>query len=312
MSQTPHPHDPYGTEPGSAAPEQQSPGWTAAPQDAPASQGDPAQPGHPEQEQGSPTSDPALHPHDPYAYADSTRQAPAAEGFSAPSPSTGQDPYGAPAGATAGQQPGPGQDGGPHGSYDQGSYDPLDIDDAQGTYGPHGPQGAYYPQGAPDPQGSYDGGPEAHTAPGGVDLNTPPPGLKGIYDGPLSGQGMSDSDAKTWALVVHLAALLQFIIPFIGGLIAQIVLFVVFKDRHRFVRHNAAEALNGTIAALIVSIGMGVLFTIITILTLGIGAVLFGLMFVPTMVQAIFAIIGAIKAYQGEWWNYPVNLRLFR
>lgn len=332
MSQTPHPHDPYGTEPGSASPEQQSPGWTAAPQDAPAPQGDPEQQSFPEQDQGSPTSDPALHPHDPYAYDDSTGQAPADQGFSASAPSAGQDPYGAPAGAPGpqdqagpqspygppgqqGQQGQPGQQAAP-GPTDasQGSYDPLAIDDPQGTYGAQGapgPQGSYGPQGAYGPQGSY-GGPEGYAAPGVVDLNTPPPGFKGIYDGPLSGQGMNDSDAKTWALVVHLAALLQFVIPFIGGLIAQIVLFVVFKDRHRFVRYNAAEALNGTIAALIVSLVMGVLFTIITIVTFGIGAVLFGLMFVPTVVQAIFAIIGAVKAYQGEWWNYPVNLRMFR
>ncbi|GAA1487608.1 DUF4870 domain-containing protein [Brachybacterium sacelli] len=269
MSQTPHPHDPYGSEPGDSAPEQQSPGWTAAPQDVSGQQGEA------EQDQASPTSDPALHPHDPYAYdppAPQDGSAPEAGGHTDGSPSAGPDPYG----AAPGQQSASG-----------------------------------YP-GQPGHQGPYGGSQDAYAAPGPVDLNTPPAGFKGIYEGSLSGQGMKDSDAKTWALVVHLAALLQFIIPFVGGLIAQIVLFVLFKGRHRFVRYNAAEALNGTLAALIISLAMGAVFTVITIVTFGIGAFLFGLMFLPTLVQAIFAIIGAVKAYQGEWWNYPANLRLVK
>ena len=168
MSQTPHPHDPYGTEPGSVTPEQQSPGWTAAPQDASAPQDAPEQQGLPEQDLGSATSDPALHPHDPYAYDDGTRQAPAAGDFTAPSASAGQDPYGAPAGGAPGPQgqagpPSPyaapgqqGQQAGPGPTGDsQGTYDPLNIDS---------PQGAYDAQGAPGPQGEY--GPPPYGQPG--------------------------------------------------------------------------------------------------------------------------------------------------
>ena len=80
MSQTPPPNDPYGTEPGAPAPHGAEP--------------------------GSPTSDPALHPHDPFAYDDSTRQAPAPQAQqppapqpSAPQPSAGT--YDAPAGGCA-------------------------------------------------------------------------------------------------------------------------------------------------------------------------------------------------------------------
>lgn len=267
MSQPPNPYNPYGDQPGSDATGQpgadqsvqsgapnlpvdpehaQASGATSA--DAPGAQG------------GGAASDPALHPHDPFA---------AGPGPTASADSNGG--YGAPSGGHSHQTGGFGAAGGPSGGY-----------------------------------GAAGGQTGANS------LDVPPPGFKGVHEGPLTGQPLNDSDAKTWALVVHLSALLQFVIPLIGGLIAQIALFVLFKDRHRFVRYNAAEALNGTIAALIVSLAMGAIFTVITIVTFGIGAFLFGLMFIPTAVQAIFAIIGAVKSYQGEWWNYPVNIRLVK
>lgn len=334
MSQSPHPHDPYGTEPSAPVPEQpvtSDPAAAEASQDdflgaapphsessAPAEHAVPAsgfapQDGAPQQhpvpeDQSSPTSDPALHPHDPFAYpAGSQQPAPdsGAENFSAsspyasPAPSGNQGPYSAPSSAPGGDPyaaPAAGASG-----YSAGPQGPSGAQEQYGPSGQYGAQG----HGAPGQHGQY--------APhGAASLDVPPPGFKGVHEGPLSGQPLPDTDAKTWALVVHLAALLQFVIPFVGGLIAQIVLYVIFKDRNRFVRYNAAEALNGTIAALIISLAMGAVFTIITIVTFGIGAFLFGLMFVPTLVQAIFAIIGAIRAYQGTWWNYPVNVRLVK
>src|SRR5690625_7078152 len=61
MSQTPNPHDPYGTEPSASVPPQ-----TPAPhEDAPSG------------DMPAPTSDPALHPHDPFALDPSDPQQPA-------------------------------------------------------------------------------------------------------------------------------------------------------------------------------------------------------------------------------------------
>ncbi|MFC7374597.1 MULTISPECIES: DUF4870 domain-containing protein [unclassified Brachybacterium] len=357
MSQTPHPHDPFGTEPATPAPGsdpapadsssheetgQSVPGAGPAEASQSAAADEPgagqteASPRGPagDDEVGSPTSDPALHPHDPYAYDAGSQSAatspggtasvPPAQDPSASGPAGAQDPYGVPA-SPAAQDPyevPPSADGQPHyaapasgagAGAGQGGY-------PGGAPGRSGPQNPYGAQGQPGGQHQYGAqgqyGQQSHGAqggaPGAADLNTPPPGIKGVHDGPLSGQPMQDSDARTWALVVHLAALLQFAIPFFGGLVAQIVLFVIFKDRNRFVRYNGAEALNGTIAAMITSFVLGIAFAIITVITLGIGSFLFGLLFIPQVVQAIFAIIGAVKAYQGEWWNYPVNLRLVK
>ena len=146
-----------------------------------------------------------------------------------------------------------------------------------------------------------------------MQFDQPPAHLKGVFDGPLPGQPTTDSDAKLWAMFAQLSAIVGYVIGagFLGWL-GPLIIFLVYKDRNRFVRYNAAEALNAAIATLIVEIALAIVFTIITVITFGFGSVLFALIGVPALVHIIFAIIGAVKAYQGEWWNYPVNIRLVK
>ncbi|MGO1900091.1 MAG: DUF4870 domain-containing protein [Brachybacterium sp.] len=42
------------------------------------------------------------------------------------------------------------------------------------------------------------------------------------------------------------------------------------------------------------------------------GWALYPLVGLPALLQLIFSIIGAVKANQGEYWTYPVNLRLVK
>lgn len=239
MSQTPNPHDPYGTEPSASVPPQ-----TPAPhEDAPSG------------DMPAPTSDPALHPHDPFALDPSDPQQPAPD--------------------QAGPAPQPG-------GYDQGASPgagPAHANAQQTTSGPA----------------------------------APPADLKGVHEGALSGQPVSDSDARLWSLFAHLSAIIGYIVGvgFLGWL-GPLIIFLVYKDRDRFVRYNAAESLNAAIATVIAEIVLGIVFGIITIITFGIGSVLFVLIGVPALLHIIFAIIGAVKANQGEWWNYPINIRLVK
>ena len=274
MSQTPHPHDPFAAESGASAQEPLPEQPEARPasehldidaQDpyAPAPQ-DPAA-------QGGAASDPAQHPHDPYAAsADQFR----ADGHAAPqgAPADGsvptQDPYASPA--------------------------------EHASVPPHQP--------APHPAA------QAGPVPGGtMQFDQPPAHLKGVFDGPLPGQPTTDSDAKLWAMFAQLSAIVGYVIGagFLGWL-GPLIIFLVYKDRNRYVRYNAAESLNAAIATLIAEIVLGIVFGIITIITLGFGSVLFALIGVPALVHIIFAIIGAVKANQGEWWNYPLNIRLVK
>lgn len=280
MNEQSHPYDPYRNEPGQPGADDQRGAFDGAPAEpADDRTGDPA----------------AAHPHDPYAYQAGQQQsadpyaAPAAGGAAAGAGAA----YGAPQGAGpagqqpdhAAQQPGyAGQQGAGHG-YQQGA----------GYGGQQGP--AYGAQGA---QGAQNG-------------NVPPAGIKGVYEGPLSGQPTSDSDSRLWSMFSQLSVVLGHLFSWgFLGWVGPLIIFLVYKDRDRFIRYNAAEALNGAIAVVICQVVLSVVLGIFGVITLGFGFAIFPLVGVPALVQLIFSIIGAVKANQGTWWNYPVNIRLVK
>lgn len=247
MSQTPHPHDPYGTEPGPSA------------------------------EQGAPTSDPALHPHDPYAYDASSASAP-----SAASPSLAPQQPSPPQEAAADRQP-------------EWTAQPA----------PEQPAPAY--------AASAGTAAAPYAAPGGEQADQPGPGAKGVFDGPLTGQPISRSDSRLWAMFSQLAVVLGHVVSWgFLGWVGPLVIFLMYKDRDRFVRFHAAEALNGAIAVVIAQVVLAIVFTVFGIVTFGIGFALYPLVGAPALLQLIFSIIGAVKANQGEYWNYPFNIRLVK
>lgn len=171
----------------------------------------------------------------------------------------------------------------------------------------HGQQSAGYGQ----PQGNAYAG---QGAPQGTQtLDAPPANVKGVYEGPLSGQPTTESDAKLWSMFSHLAVLLGHLLSWgFLGWIGPLIIFLMYKDRNRFVRYNAAEALNGAIAVVIAQVVLGVVLGIFGFVTLGLGFAAFPLVGIPALIQLIFAIIGAVRANQGEWWNYPLNIRLVK
>ncbi|MDO5663305.1 MAG: DUF4870 domain-containing protein [Brachybacterium sp.] len=139
--------------------------------------------------------------------------------------------------------------------------------------------------------------------------DVPPPGTKGVYTGPITGAPVSDGDAKLWAVLAQLSPIVASAVglPFLGPLI----IYLVYKDRNRFIRFHAAEALQGTILATILTFAIAAVTFVLAIVTFGLGMLLIFLAFVPGLILLIFEIIGAVKANERQWWPYPVNLRLF-
>ncbi|NAZ81197.1 DUF4870 domain-containing protein [Kineococcus sp. R8] len=119
---------------------------------------------------------------------------------------------------------------------------------------------------------------------------------------------MSVQDERTWGLVGHLSWLAASLVglPFVGPL----VVFLVFKDRSRFVREHAAEALNMNIALAAYLVVASVVFTIVGFLTFGAGFLLFYLLAIPGVVYLVFSILGAVEASRGRAYRYPLIFRL--
>ena len=102
------------------------------------------------------------------------------------------------------------------------------------------------------------------------------------------------TDPKTLAM---LAQLLGIFIGFLGPLI----IYLVSGDSDRFVKHHSAEALNFHLTVLI---GYMVSFVLMLVL---IGFLLF---FVIWILALVFSIQATIAANRGEWYRYPINIRM--
>jgi uncharacterized Tic20 family protein len=111
-------------------------------------------------------------------------------------------------------------------------------------------------------------------------------------------QPMNPSDERLWATLIHLGGIiLYFLAPLIG--------LLVLGPRGPFIRAHAVEALNFQISLLIYSIGL----IFVTILTLGIG----GLLYIPLGILAlVFMIMAAVAANKGEFYKYPLTITFVR
>lgn len=112
-----------------------------------------------------------------------------------------------------------------------------------------------------------------------------------------------DKDARLWAMLCHLSALLGFTcIPF-ANLIAPLVIWMVKRETHPFVDDQGKEAVNFQILLSVI----GIVIFILSFAGIGIflGPIL-------GIVLLVFAILAGVKANSGEYYRYPFNWRLVK
>lgn len=120
---------------------------------------------------------------------------------------------------------------------------------------------------------------------------------------------MSPQDERTWGAVSHAGAVVAMICSagFLG-FIASIAVYVIHKDRGPFVRAHAANSINIQISMFIWLVVATVVYVVLGVLTLGIGfVVLLPVFAVPLVIAGVLHVIGAVKAYNGEWWSPPLT-----
>ena len=152
----------------------------------------------------------------------------------------------------------------------------------------------------PMPPDDQPTGPQPPAQPGSASGASPaygaaPAGPAPAYGAPV-GAPLSPQEEKGWSLAAHLLVL-------VGGFVAPLIIWLVFKGRGPFLEHHAKESLNFqitvTIAAIVSVLAMFVLVGFVMILLL-----------VPWMI--IMPIVAAVKANNGEWYRYPLTLRLIK
>jgi uncharacterized Tic20 family protein len=114
--------------------------------------------------------------------------------------------------------------------------------------------------------------------------------------------GSLSADEKLWGMLAHLLTLLGHVVV-VGAYIAPLVIYLVYKDRSRFVAFHALQALFFRLLALAVSVAL-MLFSIVT---LGLGVLLaVPLAIALAIAVLVYTIIAAIQANNGVWYELPI------
>jgi uncharacterized Tic20 family protein len=105
-----------------------------------------------------------------------------------------------------------------------------------------------------------------------------------------------------WAMLLHLSQLAGFVVPF-AGLVVPIVIWQVKKAEIPILDVHGKIVVNWIISELI-------FFAVAFVLSF----VLIGIpiMVAIAIVGIVFPILGGIKAYNGEVWQYPMSLKLIK
>jgi len=102
-------------------------------------------------------------------------------------------------------------------------------------------------------------------------------------------------DARNMAMLCHILGLLGFIAP--------LIIWLIERDKHRFVDEHGREAMNYQISMMIYGAAAWLSCFIL------IGIVLTPILMI---VHVVLVIIGAVKAQRGQPWHYPIAISFLK
>lgn len=125
-------------------------------------------------------------------------------------------------------------------------------------------------------------------------------------------QAVTPGDERTWGLLAHLSTLLNLVTGF-GGPIAALIIYLVYRDRSRFVAYHALQSM---IFQLIWWFGGGVLIGLMWAIVGGLSMVLVGIILIPFALlltpvllllpvgALVYGVVGAVQVNQGQDFKY--------
>ena len=111
----------------------------------------------------------------------------------------------------------------------------------------------------------------------------------------LSSDTGRDRETNQWAMFIHFSILAGWVIP-VAGLVVPILLWQIKKDDLPGIVPHAHIVLNWIVSSLVYA---AICFVLMLVLIGFFGFFLLGI------ITIIYAIIGGLKANEGEVWEYP-------
>lgn len=119
---------------------------------------------------------------------------------------------------------------------------------------------------------------------------------------------LSASDERTWAMLAHLTVLINLFTAILGP-VAAFIIYLMFKDRSRYVAYHAMQSL---VLQLIVWVGGGFIIGAAWAIAGILSVFVIGLLLMPVacllsfipLIAPIYGIVAAVKTSQGEDFQY--------
>ncbi len=113
---------------------------------------------------------------------------------------------------------------------------------------------------------------------------------------------MPNKSERNWAMFIHLAQLLNVLLPF-AGLVAVIILWQLKKDESTYIDMHGKMVTNWMLSYFLYGV-LGFL-----LVYFGIGIVL---LFLLKIAVFVLAIVGAINANNAKEWRYPLMINFIK
>lgn len=118
---------------------------------------------------------------------------------------------------------------------------------------------------------------------------------------------LPDTEIRRWAMACHLGGLACFVLPVIGGIVVPLVLWLARRRDHPYIDQQGREAVNFQASILICFVAVLAIVALLKLVY--IGYLFLWLPGLVTVIQVGGIIIGAIRAYDGESFRFPLILR---
>ena len=138
----------------------------------------------------------------------------------------------------------------------------------------------------------------------------------------------AEREARNWAMFCHLAALSNMIVPF-GNIVGPLIAWLVKKDQYPLVDANGRASLNFQISYMIYKLvivfgGVAAIVGGIVAMSMdkqlapfGVALIfgfygMIGIAVLISLIEMVMVIIGGVKAYGGEVFEYPLAIRFLK
>lgn len=111
------------------------------------------------------------------------------------------------------------------------------------------------------------------------------------------------ANVRSWCVMCHLSALAGFIVPGFGHVLGPLIVWLIKRGESPDIDTHGKEALNFQISMLIYNLVAGVLCLLL------VGFVLLGILHI---LNVVFVIIAALRAGEGQFYRYPIAIRIIR